>query len=728
MERRILKALNDAKRPLRRAELAKRVDVPNHERKEFAITLNKLVANGTLVQRQGRYARPRRRQVTEAEIVKVTDKFGFAAPVDAEKDVFIPGRELLGSMPGDTVLIEKSSSSSGELEEGKVTRILTTKESSFAGTLVVNEFGKVAVLPDEYVKFPIEVDKKSYIDASVGDKVLAKLSHRGKRHSGHRVKIEEVFGSSDHAYVCAKAILAENEIEVEFPSAVMEQAKAIATGVGIHPKELEARVDLRDEMIFTIDGADTKDIDDAVSLVTTEQGWELGVHIADVSYYVTRQSPLDEEAFKRGTSVYYADQVIPMLPKELSNGICSLNPNEDRLAFSAIMEIRKDGTIMDYRFEKTVIRSRLQGVYSEINQILLDENPSKEILDKYEEFIPTLFQMKELAEILMEKRRQRNAMDLSSSESKIIVKDNVPVDIVQRKQEIGEKLIEEFMLCANECAATFAQKMSLPFVYRVHEAPDPDRVENLYKLLDSLGVSYQRAKSDEGVAASLDAVLDKVKGTKLETIVNYTILRTMAKAKYSATNMGHFGLALKNYAHFTSPIRRYPDLAIHRILSALLTGMRRDNIEKHFRSWVDTCGNQSSSREVAAMMAERSAEDCYKAEYMLQFVGDEIEGVISSVTNFGIFVQLPNTVEGLVSIDDFPAGNWVYDNLITYTNVVGGSKLTLGDKIKIQVVKATVATGQVDFIFAEPENYGGPPDRNSAQKRKKVSPKARKRK
>lgn len=704
MEKRIIRELSKSRKPLNKRDLSTKAGGRKNNRSEFNIALNSLLKTGEIIDYKGRYTTPRKLNLTEGVVANVSGTFGFVTPAkEGEKDIFVPGRFLKGAMPGDKVLLKVSESKSGQLKEGEVFSVTEEVNTPFVGVLGTTDRNELCVIPDKFVKFPMLVTGYVNDKAEIGDKVLVQVVHRNQRHSGHKVKVLAHFGSSDSAAICAEAILAENNIETSFPDEVIAAAKAIPQT--IHPKELKARVDLRDENIFTIDGADTKDIDDAISLKKTATGWELGVHIADVSYYVHRKSPLDEEAFARGCSVYYADKVIPMLPKELSNGICSLNPQEDRLAFSAIINLDKQGEIENYDFQKTVIRSRLKGVYSEINEIL-EKKASKEILNKYSDQLEVLEEMRKLAAALNKKRSSRNSINLESSESKIIVNaQGVPVDIVKRAEGISENIIEEFMLVANEAAATFAMKRHLPFVYRVHEDPDNDRLESFYTLLDSLGISYQRPRENQSPAASFAKVLKEVKGGPYDGIVNHSMLRTMAKAKYSAKNLGHFGLGLENYAHFTSPIRRYPDLAIHRILTGLLTGMRKENIDKYFGKWVTECSTQSTNREIASMMAERSATDCYHAEYMGQFIGQEFDGVVSSTTNFGIFIELENTVEGLIHTDRFPPGNWEYDNMISFKNQTGKGVIRIGDSVKVRVIKTDVASGTIDFEFAQPEIY-----------------------
>jgi len=678
-------------------ELAQRSGVKKAEKADFRQIIAQLLETNKLVEYRNKYLWAESAGILSAEIVKVTGTFGFAR-AEVDKDVFVPGRALLGSMPGDTVLL-RCRAGTGELPEGEVLKIIKEARQRFTGVLVLNSL-ECQILPDKYVRFPVAVSRKKLRGAVDGDKVVAEITHRGRRHSEHFANIVETFGSADSAAACSRAVLAANNITVEFPQEAAEQARAIGAGDGIHPRELGARLDLRDQLIFTIDGADSKDLDDAVSLEKTDGGWELGVHIADVSHYVTQKSPLDQEALERGTSVYFADSVVPMLPVELSNDVCSLNPNQDRLAFSALVSLDAAGAITGYQFRKTVIKSRVKGVYGEINAIL-DGTADKAVLKKYKGLEQTIALMAELADVLNESRRRRGAMELESVESKIIVgADGRAVDVQPRTRGKSEQMIEEFMLVANEAAASLATQQELPFVYRVHENPAPDKLERLYEVLDKLGVSFRRPKGAVGTR-QLAAILHKVEGKPTAGIVNTMVLRSMAKAKYSEVDMGHFGLSLNHYTHFTSPIRRYPDLTIHRILTGYLGGMKRENLQKRFGAFAPLSASQSTQREIAAMTAERECEDAYKAEYMRQFLGEEFDGVISSAVSFGFYVQLPNTVEGLVGLRTLP-GEWIYDGVIAFQNRTTAKQLRVGDAVRVRVAAANVAVGQIDFELVLP--------------------------
>ena len=697
LESRVLSALGRQKKvPIALRELAKQAGVNKAEKGDFVTFLDSLKNQHRLIERDsGKLLLADNLGLVPATIVKVNATFGFARPDDGERDIFVPGRMLMGSMPGDAVLIRLNSRSTGELPEGEVYKVINQQTQKFSGVLTVNE-QECFVTPDRYVKFPVTVSRKTVGNARSGDKILAEVAQRGRRHSEHKARLVESFGSATSAAACCRSVLAANDISIPFPDEVLEQARAITAGEGIHAKELAGRMDLREACLFTIDSADSKDLDDAVSLVKTANGWDLGVHIADVSNYVTHGTPLDQEAFQRGTSVYYANSVVPMLPEELSNGICSLNPAEDRLAFSAILKVDSEGNLTDYSFHKTVIRSRVKGVYAEVNAIL-GGTADAELLEKYNGLTDVIAEMGTLAKLLQKTRYARGGIDFETTESKVIIgADGKAADIVRRERGESEKIIEEFMLCANEAAATLALEKALPFIFRVHENPSPDKLEKLYAVLAELGIPFHRPKNGVTKASQLSDILEKASGTEKAPIVSTMMLRSMAKAKYSAQNIGHFGLALKNYAHFTSPIRRYPDLSIHRILSAYLAGVKLETLQKRFGNFITEASTRSTEREIGAMTSERDCESCYKAEYMLRFVGEEFDGVITSVVAFGVYVQLANTVEGLMSIRNLP-GDWDFDGSLTMTSRIGGKKLRLGDKVRVKVLGADVSAGNVDF-------------------------------
>lgn len=675
--------------------------------------VEELKREGRLINRGTRVVLPQNWNLIPAKISRLMPSFGFARRLDNGEEIFIPGRGLSEALPGDIVLLELIPQQ-GELAEGTVQRITVPAKFLFSGVYRTGPDGSVITSAKAF-RGPVRVSSKGSLDAQDGERVLAKIVRRGESMSELRAAVVQRFGSSLFAKNCCEAVLASNGIERNFPAEAVEQAEELCRK-GIHPKELESRLDLREQIIFTIDGADSKDLDDAVSIEKTEKGWSLGVHIADVSYYVTEKSPLDLCAFERGTSIYYADSVIPMLPKALSNGICSLNPMEDRLTLSCLMELSPEGGLLSCRFERTVIRSQIKGVYWEVNAIL-DGSANKELLDKYRTLLPSIQLMGELARCLIARRKQRGSLELNSSEPKFVLDDEGKVlDIIPRRRGLAEHMIEEFMLLANSSAAKFAREQAVPFVYRVHEEPAPDRLESLQEILTAMGINTPNLHRDSGSAA-LTAILDSVRGMEVEQLVNTALIRSMAKAKYSSENKGHFGLSLEDYAHFTSPIRRYPDLSIHRILSAKLLHMRPDRIKSRFSAFVKASAQQSSEMEVKAMTVERECEDCYKAEYMAGHIGEEFDGVISFASHQGIFVELPNTVEGLIRIEAMPEGEYEVIEQVQVTNVQSGRKFRIGDPLRVIVLAADVSSGRVDF---------GIPGVEPRQKQALPQPKAKK--
>ncbi|MCL1832798.1 MAG: VacB/RNase II family 3'-5' exoribonuclease [Oscillospiraceae bacterium] len=621
------------------------------------------------------------------------------------KEFFASGRDLLGAVVGDVVLFVKVAlpRETGGLHEVKVTQVLKTSDNLLTGTIVKdNESGDLCLSPDSFgSRYPLKIASWGGNKLKEGDKVSFALKSRGAKHHLHIAEITGVYGASDNARVCVKAYLEEKRISTVFSSECEEEAADC--GDVIDAREVPNRTDLRDLPIFTIDGSDTKDIDDAVHIERTSGGYRLGVHIADVSHYVTDKSALDEEAFSRGTSVYIADLVVPMLPKALSNGICSLNPDVDRLAFSCLMEVAKSGELKSFEFKKTVIRSRLQGVYREINAILASEFPT-EYDKKYAEVSEQLPIMNELAATLKKNRAGRNAPALESAETKIVCDENGKcVDVVRRESggnAVSEGIIEEFMLLANNAAARLAMQNNLPFVYRVHEEPAAEKLTRLSETLTGLGFSLPALKP---TAESLSGVLEAAK--KLDEskfdVVNMAVLRSMMKAKYSEEPLGHFGLVMKEYAHFTSPIRRYPDLSIHRILSQYVTG--NDSKLKKYGKFAHESALKSTFNEQKAVNAERDCNGFYIAEYMTSHVGEEFDGVITGMTENSIFVSLANTVEGRVSFRSTTgrfaglAGETTLENGVTLANSVTGVRYTLGDSVRVKCVSCSVPMGTVDF-------------------------------
>ena len=706
LQKSILNAVK--RRPMTLRELQNNLQVDNSR---LRTTVSAMVATGELSMRNGTYvpgfatyenaAAP---NTIPCTLVKLAARFGFASRDDGEGDIFIPGRALHGAMPNDKINVKLfdhprvEGSSEGEVVE------VTVPNNRFAGTVCLSEDGRMAVEPDGCRDVKFLLAKQGSEGVHLGDKVGFLITHRGNRHSDHRAAVVEKFGSSDYASECAKAILYGRSVRQEFPPEVLEEAHAYDNAT-IDPAEAAKRLDLRGIPIFTIDSAETKDIDDAISLQKLDDGYELGVHIADVSHYVRPGSALNEEAFERATSIYYADKVIPMLPTQLSNGICSLNEGEDRLAFSCLMRLDENGEIRSYKFVKSVICSRVKGVYKEINALL--EPPESEtdadltdLKTKYEAVLDQLPTMDELYRKRLVLRKARGAMDIESNEAKLVMDENGRcIDIVKRDRGTSECMIEEFMLLANQCAANAGRTNKAPFVYRVHEAPDAEKMEKLSATLLACGLNA-KFKNPIPTQLELAALLDETRGQPIQIPVHTGILRSMQKARYAPQPLGHYGLVLADYAHFTSPIRRYPDLAIHRIMTAQLKGTDKDTMILRYSEFAEDVSKQASEREVIAMQIERKAEDCYKAEYARRHLGECYEGRISGVTQRGLFIELENGVEGFVPASSLtPSGTSLTEG-VRLTDPASGKTWSLGDKMMITIVRADVNLGKIDFEVA----------------------------
>ena len=663
--------------------------------------LDQLIHDAVICQRQGVFFTVRSGRAEKAllcKVVKLGKNFAFVMLDDGTSDIFIPGRFTRGAMPGDEVLVEKFAHPRVEgSDEGEILAVLT-EHNEMVGTARRIE-GRLKFVPDDCPAISMQLMRDCEGGAKDGDKVAVEILQRGNRQEDHRVGVAMRFGSSDEAKRCAKALLYAKDIHTRFPDKVRDEAKKFED-MSISEADCKGRMDLRALPIFTIDSAETKDIDDAISLTKTpDGGFELGVHIADVSNYVKPGTELDNEAFNRATSVYYADQVVPMLPKQLSNGICSLNEGVLRLAFSCLMRLDKDGNLTDYKFVKSVICSRVKGVYSEINALLAG-TADADIQAKYAEVADQLPAMKELYGHRARLRKERGCMDIESGEVKLILdEDGHCIDVKKRTSGESEAMIEEFMLLANQCAAHFARVKQIPFVYRVHEEPNAEKLERLHALLQACGINDHFAK-EVPAPKELSAILEGVRGTPYEQIINTGMLRCMSKALYEEKPKGHYGLVLKDYAHFTSPIRRYPDLAIHRILTDLLQGTDKETMILRYTDFAQQASKQSSEREVVAMQIERKAEDYYKAEYARRHLGECYEGTISGVTQRGLFIELDNGVEGFVPASSLtPSGTNLTEG-VRLSDPVSGKSWSLGDKMMITIVRADVNLGKIDFEVA----------------------------
>ncbi len=671
------------------------------ENKKVRKVLDELKRYGHVGNSKGRHYLRNRDKYYFGEITKSARTHGFVLLDGTDEEAFIRGRDMQGAIPTDKVFVKIIADKDEENRSRTAVIIAVTQTGDIQMSgIVINHDGELRVVPTTFSSpDPLIIVGFGGFEVKENDRVSFVLKRRGDSHSEHIVSITGVYGSSELAKSGVDAYVEEKGIPHEFPQAVIDEAKTIENK-GISQAEIETREDLRGVPIFTIDGADTKDIDDAISIERTEHGFILGVHIADVSHYVRKGTAIDKEANERGTSVYIADRVIPMLPKELSNGICSLNPNEERLAFSCLITLDNGGMIKSFRFSKTVIRSRVQGVYSEVNKIL-DSTADEKIKEKYAEVINQLPVMNELAAILKKNREKRGAPEIQSVESKIICDENgVCVDIRARDRGVSEEIIEEFMLVANNCAAKVGMDNEIPFVYRIHEAPAEEKLMTLADTLVKLGVD-NKGINDKSTAADLAAVLKRANDTPRAMIINRLTLRTMMKAKYSEQPLGHYGLVMKEYAHFTSPIRRLADLSVHRILTEFVTGDKGKLAR--FEKFARENSIKASNTEIRAVNAERDCEKFYAAEYMKSHIGEQFEGVISGVLGSGFFVELPNTVEGRVDTATLPSGVYEERDNIALVETLSNKAYTIGDKVKVTLAAVNVGLGLIDFALDEHE-------------------------
>ncbi|MCH5207594.1 MAG: ribonuclease R [Oscillospiraceae bacterium] len=690
-------------------DLMKKLGLSKKSSKKLSQALSEMKKYGDLINKKGVWRVKDPEDYFKAAVSGVNTKSGFISAVsenglgfpetERNNEYFVRGKNLHGAIPGDIVLAKRIADAVGDKSaEAVVLEVVEKSDRLLTGTIIANG-KKLMVYPDKLCDAPLEISKISCDNVKNGDKVAFSVKKRGESHFEHMVEIKECFGSASDAKTSAEAYMLVNGLHVEFPEETLLEASKLDIDTP-DPDEVTRRLDLRGEEIFTIDGADTKDIDDAVSIEKTNSVYKLGVHIADVSHYVKKGSELDKEAFLRGTSIYYADRVVPMLPKELSNGICSLNPNVDRLAFSCLMEVSAQGELLSYKFEKTVIRSRVKGVYTEVNKIL-EGTADDELKEKYKSVIDRIPIMRELAEILYKNRVNRGSPEIDTPETKIITDENgICTDVKARERGTAEKIIEEFMLIANKAAASLAMREKIPFVYRVHEAPASEKLISLNETLNALGVNPERI-TENSTAADLAEIIRKSRDTDKYTVINRIVLRTMMKAKYSDEPLGHYGLVMPEYAHFTSPIRRYADLSIHRILSDYVYSPNNEKLVKKYAKFANEAAFRASQTELSAVSCERECENFYMAEYMKEHIGEEFDGFISGVSPSGIFVELPNTVEGMVSASKLPAGEYEVQHNVILTGAANGQVFTVGDKLRVRCISASVSGGFVDFEIVE---------------------------
>lgn len=620
--------------------------------------------------------------------------FGFVEIENMEDDVYIAPENMNGAIHDDIVLVEITSKMNLDRLEGRILKVIKRQVERYIGEINFDSKGKGHItLDDSKIKLNIEVAKEDSLNAVDGHKVVVELLKKLNNNLRYSGKVVEIIGHKNDPGVDILSIVYKYKINTEFPVDVKEEVKTLP--MEVRDIDMIGRRDLRNMEIFTIDGDDTKDIDDAISIEKMSNGhYKLGVHIADVSYYVKEESPLDNEAMERGTSVYLVDRVIPMLPHELSNGICSLNPNVDRLAISCVMEFDHDGRQLDYEIFPSVIRSRIQMTYKKVNSILEDNN----IPEGYEPYEQSLRLMAELADILRKMKVKRGYIDFEVDEPKILVDENCkPTEIILRDRGTGEKLIEDFMIAANECVATHIYFMSLPFIYRVHEVPKEEKLRSYLSFVGSLGYQVPGDLKDTS-PKTVQRIIKYLEDKPEFKILSSLLLRSMQKAVYRPENLGHYGLASQCYTHFTSPIRRYPDTTVHRLLRTYLFNKELDM--GTIRKWEQKLvyiSEHSSDRERASVDCEREVEDMKMAEYMEDHIGEEYEGMISSVTSFGMFIELDNLIEGLVPLRDMKDFFHYDEEHMTLTGERSHVKYTIGERVLVKVVRASKEEKTIDF-------------------------------
>ena len=682
--------------PMKAKEIAMLLDIPKAKRSELMEVLDSLVADGTIgVSKKGKYMKPE--NVALVGTFESTSRgFGFVVIPDREDDIFVKANDTMNAFYHDKVkVVITTEKNGGKRAEGKIVAILEHEVKEVVGTFQKNRTYGFVIPDNAKINCDIFIPQEFMNGAVEGSKVVASISDYGSQSKNPQGKVTEVLGHIDDPGVDIMSIIKAYDLPVEFPESVKKALNDIPDIVS--EKDKAGRVDLRNVQMVTIDGEDAKDLDDAVSISKEGPIYHLGVHIADVSHYVTEGSALDKEALKRGTSVYLVDRVIPMIPHKLSNGICSLNQGEDRLALSCLMDIDEKGNIVGHRICETVINVDRRMSYTSVKKILVD-NDTNEIM-KYKELVPMFHMMEEAAELLRKKRFARGSVDFDFPESKIILDENGhPTDIKPYDRNVATKIIEDFMLAANETVAEDYFWQDMPFLYRTHENPDPEKMRKLATFINNFG--YTLRLTDDLRPKEIQKLLSEIEGSDAENLISRLTLRSMKKAKYTTECVGHFGLAAKYYCHFTSPIRRYPDLQIHRIIKENLHGGLSPKRAAHYDAILPDVAVQTSAMERRAADAERDTDKLKMAEYMEQFVGETFDGVVSGVTAWGVYVELPNTIEGMVSINNMKGFYTFDEEHYEMVGELGNRSYKLGQKVKVVVIGTDKILRTIDFAFA----------------------------
>ena len=688
--------------PIKRRDMRAMLSVPQEDREKFENLINELIAEGRVFEtKKGKLASPKDLQMATGTFIGHARGFGFVTPDAGGEDIFIPASETMGAMQKDRVLYKMlHKAEKGKKADGVIVRILERGQQRIVGTFEAGSKGYgFVVADDKKIAKDIFISRENTKGAVTGHKVVVEITDYGEDRRNPEGKVIEILGHVNDPGVDILSVIRRYELAVEFPEEVYAEIEHLGTEVAEADKK--GREDLRDLLMITIDGADAKDLDDAVSLKRLGNGnFELGVHIADVSHYVRENTALDKEAYARGTSVYLVDRVIPMLPHKLSNGICSLNPHVDRLALSCLMEVNGRGEVVSHRILESVINSDYRMTYTAVREILEDGTPA--LWEQYAEILPMLEDMEELRQILGEKRRKRGSVNFDLPESKIILDENgKPIDIKPYEKSIATNMIEEFMLVCNETIAENSFWQEMPFMYRSHQEPDEDKLEKMEQFLRGFGY-YLRKKDGEIHPRELQKVLQKAEETDEERIITRMVLRSMMQARYTAENGGHFGLAAKYYCHFTSPIRRYPDLEIHRMIKKMLHGELDEKASAYYRRKMPDWAKHCSKQERVAEDAERDTDALKKVEFMEDKVGQIYEGIISGVTNWGIYVELPNTIEGMVALSQMDDDYYeFYEKKMLVFGKRTKKSYRLGDKVVVSVAKVDRMMGTIDFVFEE---------------------------
>ena len=682
--------------PMKIKELCIVLGVTKQDRPVLERILLELQEEGKIeLSKRGKYSKAESKNVTGVFTAHQRG-FGFVTIEGETEDIFIPGDKVNGAMHMDTVEIAVLPTTSGKRKEGAVLKVIERGMKHVVCTYEASENFGFAVPDNTRFGSDIFIPKGKSMGAVAGHKVVVEVTSYGKKDKKPEGRVVEIIGHINDPGTDILSIVKAYDMPVEFSEKIMHQVENVSKEVT--DVDMAGRMDLRDWAMVTIDGEDAKDLDDAVSLFMDGDNYVLGVHIADVSNYVQEHSALDVEALKRGTSVYLVDRVIPMLPHALSNGICSLNEAQNRLTLSCIMTINPKGEVIDHKIAETVIRTNRRMTYTNVKKILEDKDP--EVMEEYKELVPMFEKMAELASILRKRRMKRGSIDFDFPETKVILNDKgEPIDIKPYDRNVATKLIEDFMLIANETVASHFFWQEIPFVYRTHENPDTEKIHKLSTFINNFGYSLHIG-ADEVHPKELQKLLEKIEGTDEEALISRLTLRSMKQARYTTACTGHFGLAASYYCHFTSPIRRYPDLQIHRIIKETLRGRMNAKRIEHYESILDEVAKQSSQMERRADEAERETIKLKKCEYMAKHVGEEFEGVISGVTEWGFFVELPNTVEGLVRVtelkDDFYQ---FYEDTYELVGEATNKRYKLGQKVKVVVESTDKLMRTIDFAL-----------------------------